>query len=170
MDKAQYESMTHTGNTRKQDMGALALAHPKPSQARSSHTGKPMRARMSKRAIAERVAKLLADDNIKRLLCRRIRGTDAYVRFQVAPIACRHRDQGTGPLCGCVWELATYNLHTEKLIGAKCYVSGHQRVLNARRVIAQFKRWYKGLGASHQDVVRMVEQLTSKLGAQRLDA
>ena len=167
---------THTGNRGTQAMDAQGQARLKPSHARSSHTGKPMRAQLSPRVIAERVAELQRDDSVKRIMYRvaqktRERVPYAFVKFQVAPISCRHRDNGNGPLCGCVWELATYNLHTGKLIAAKCSVGNHQRVLNASRVIAGFKRWYKRIGASRQDIARMASEVAAKLrGAQEVDA
>jgi hypothetical protein len=139
--------MTHTGNTQRRTQGAQGQARTKPSRTRIGHTGNLKRAVLSAHVIQSRLEELGRDTNVKRILYKRgkagVRVAYAYTRFQVAPVACRNRGpEGVGAICGDAWEIATYNLHTGKLIAAKCYVSGHQRVLNPRRVIAQFKRWW----------------------------
>lgn len=55
----------------------------------------------------------------------------AYVVWRVGRM-CRHRNvtrlhgkRVLGPICGDVWELATFGLETYKLLNVKCYMHGH---------------------------------------------
>lgn len=63
----------------------------------------------------------------------------AYVIWRVGERMCRHRDAKAvphfsslrkpkrifGPICGDVWEYATFSIETHKLLNVKCYMHGH---------------------------------------------